>query len=411
MLPINSRLTNIEKVWKITNSLQSSNNIQETLDTALSEVMNLVDADSGTLWLLDEKGEFLYPFVAKGPKVDSIMNLKLKNGEGIAGWVAQKIESQIVEDVSKDERWAKRFDQSTGYVTRSMICVPMATTEGSLGCLQLINKRNGTLFNSEDLALAEELSAVAAIAINNQRLIVKAGEGKKVLCSVENAAKNYIMGEIKVEALKDTSLEIYEGEFLVILGPSGSGKSTLLNLLGGMDKPSVGKIFFKNKELTYATERELTLYRRIDVGFVFQFYNLIPDLTASENVALAAELVDSPLGVRETLESVGLGHRLDHFPAQMSGGEQQRVSIARALVKRPGILLCDEPTGALDDSTGRLVLKLLEQIVRERGTTVVIVTHNAAIATMADRVLKMKSGNLVEIVVNPHPVPAEKVEL
>ncbi|MEN6351311.1 MAG: ABC transporter ATP-binding protein [Syntrophomonas sp.] len=218
------------------------------------------------------------------------------------------------------------------------------------------------------------------------------------------------MGEVTVEALKSTSLEVYEGELLVILGPSGSGKSTLLNLLGGMDQPTSGHIFFQDKDLSHASEKELTMYRRYEVGFVFQFYNLIPDLTAGENVALAAELVSNPLRVEEVLEEVGLSERIDHFPAQMSGGEQQRVSIARALVKKPSILLCDEPTGALDDNTGKVILRLLEKVARERKSTVVIVTHNSAIGAMADRIFKMRSGNLVEMVKNPNPVPAERIE-
>ncbi|MDN5366536.1 MAG: putative transport system ATP-binding protein, partial [Thermacetogenium sp.] len=182
---------------------------------------------------------------------------------------------------------------------------------------------------------------------------------QEVLMSLKNISKTYTMGEVQVEALKETSLDIYEGELLVILGPSGSGKSTLLNLMGGIDRPDGGEVIFDNRSLTNARERDLTLYRRRDVGFVFQFYNLIPDLTAAENVALAAELVAEPLAVDEVLRDVGLFERRDHFPSQLSGGEQQRVAIARAIVKRPRLLLCDEPTGALDYETGKMVLKLL----------------------------------------------------
>lgn len=410
MSTLSNRLFDLEKIWKITSTLHSSRNVQETLDSALSPVMSLIDAESGTLWLLDETGEYLYPFMARGPRVDYMKDLRLRIGEGIAGWVTQNRESQIIEDVTKDERWAKRFDQSTGYVTHSMICVPLATADTTLGCLQMINKRSGQLFNQDDLKLAEELAGLVAIALHRQRLLIKAGTKKTVLNRLDHITKNYVMGEVVVEALKDTSLEVYEGEILVILGPSGSGKSTMLNLLGGMDKPSSGGMYFRDRDLTHATEKELTMYRRYDVGFVFQFYNLIPDLTASENVALAAELVDEPLTVEAVLEEVGLSHRYDHFPAQLSGGEQQRVSIARAIVKRPSILLCDEPTGALDDATGKLILKLLEKIAREHGTTVAIVTHNASIAAMADRVFKMRSGNLVEVVINPNPIPAERIE-
>jgi len=228
--------------------------------------------------------------------------------------------------------------------------------------------------------------------------------------SLKNITKTYTMGEIKVEALKETSLEIFAGELLVILGPSGSGKSTLLNLIGGLDKPTSGEIFMGQKSLTNASEKELTRYRRQDVGFVFQFYNLIPDLNAAENIALAAELVDHPLAIDDVLQDVGLLDRSDHFPSQMSGGEQQRVAIARAIVKAPRLLLCDEPTGALDYETGKSVLRLLCNIREKHGSTVVIVTHNTAIGDMADRVVRMRSGQIVEVLVNEYPLPPERID-
>jgi putative ABC transport system ATP-binding protein len=207
------------------------------------------------------------------------------------------------------------------------------------------------------------------------------------------------MGEIRVEALKESSLDIYRGEILVILGPSGSGKSTLLNLIGGMDRPSNGDIVYKNRHLSQASDQQLTQFRRHEIGFVFQFYNLISDLTAEENVALAAELVKNPLPTREVLNQVGLEQRRDHFPSQLSGGEQQRVSIARAMVKNPTLLLCDEPTGALDFQTGISILQLLKQTRDTMGSTVIIVTHNTAIGAMADRLVRMRSGEIAEIIV------------
>lgn len=233
---------------------------------------------------------------------------------------------------------------------------------------------------------------------------------KPVLMRLENVSKQYHMGEIIVEALKETSLDIYEQELLVILGPSGSGKSTLLNLLGGMDKPSSGQIFFNGKELSTADEQDLTMYRRREIGFVFQFYNLIPDLTAAENVSLASELVDDALSLDEALRGVGLLERSRHFPAQLSGGEQQRISIARALVKKPRLLLCDEPTGALDYQTGKGILELLEKVKEEFGSTVIIVTHNTAIAGMAERVIRMRSGIIIETIANENPLPPERIE-
>ena len=207
--------------------------------------------------------------------------------------------------------------------------------------------------------------------------------------------KTYRMGEAEVHALRGVDLEIRAGEFIVLLGPSGSGKSTLLNILGGLDTPTTGDVRFLEHQLTGADEAELTRYRREHVGFVFQFYNLIPSLTARENVALVTDIASAPMPPAEALSWVGLGDRLDHFPSQLSGGEQQRVAIARAIAKRPQVLLCDEPTGALDYETGKLVLEVIAKINAELGTTAMVITHNAAISGMADRVLRLGNGKIV----------------
>jgi putative ABC transport system ATP-binding protein len=212
--------------------------------------------------------------------------------------------------------------------------------------------------------------------------------------------KTYQMGEVLVSAIRGMDVALYEGKLAVLLGPSGSGKSTLLNILGGLDSPTSGKVLYRGKELRMDDERALTEYRRNHVGFVFQFYNLIPSLTARENVALVTDIVDKPMDPAEALELVGLGHRLDHFPSQLSGGEQQRVAIARAVAKRPDILLCDEPTGALDFQTGKLVLDVLDRVNRELRTTTAIITHNAAIARMADRVISIANGHVASDIVN-----------
>ena len=213
--------------------------------------------------------------------------------------------------------------------------------------------------------------------------------------------KTYQMGEVVVRALQGIVLDLVEGELVVVLGPSGSGKSTLLNILGGLDAPTSGTVRFRDHDLVGADERELTRYRREHVGFVFQFYNLIPSLTARENVALVTQIAEHPLEPDEALRRVGLAERVDHFPAQLSGGEQQRVAIARAIAKRPEVLLCDEPTGALDYETGKLVLDVLERVNEQLGTTTAVITHNAAIAAMADRVIRLRSGQISEITRNP----------
>jgi len=217
------------------------------------------------------------------------------------------------------------------------------------------------------------------------------------LFQIRDLTKVYHMGEVDVHALRQVTLTLDEGTFVVLLGPSGSGKSTLLNIIGGLDVPTSGQVFYRDTELTRANESALTSYRREHVGFVFQFYNLIPSLTAAENVALVTEISDSPMTPAEALGLVKLGDRVDHFPAQLSGGEQQRVAIARAIAKRPSVLLCDEPTGALDISTGIVVLEALHQVNMELGTTTVVITHNAAIASMADRVVRLADGRVASV--------------
>lgn len=231
----------------------------------------------------------------------------------------------------------------------------------------------------------------------------------QTLMRLENVSRNFVMGEVIVEALRDVTLEINAGEILAILGPSGSGKSTLLNIMGGMDRPSTGRVIYEGEDLTRVSDDLLGRFRRHEVGFVFQFYNLIPDLTAWENVEITAELVESPSSVAKVLEEVGLADRAYHFPSQLSGGEQQRVSIARAMVKNPRLLLCDEPTGALDHQTGSMVLSLLANVSRSLGSAVVIVTHNTVIGDMADRVIRMRSGKVAEIITNPDPLPPERI--
>lgn len=231
-----------------------------------------------------------------------------------------------------------------------------------------------------------------------------------IVLKAENISKSYKMGEVDVRALENVSFEAEKGEFIVILGPSGSGKSTLLNIIGGMDTPTSGNVYFNNELITNMTDKELTYYRRNKIGFVFQFYNLMATLTAKENVELAAEICENAIDIDDVMESVGLGDRKDHFPSQMSGGEQQRVAIARAVAKNPQILLCDEPTGALDFETGIQILRVLKDVNEKYKNTVIVITHNSSIAQMADRVIKMRSGKITEISVNENPISAERIE-
>ena len=227
---------------------------------------------------------------------------------------------------------------------------------------------------------------------------------------LENVTKVYKMGEVEIRAADGIDFSISKGEFVVIVGPSGAGKTTVLNILGGMDTATEGKVLVDGKDVAKYTPKMLTGYRRDDIGFVFQFYNLVPNLTALENVELALQICKEPLDAKSVLEDVGLGDRLDNFPAQLSGGEQQRVSIARALAKNPKLLLCDEPTGALDYNTGKAILKLLQDTCRQKGMTVIVITHNSAIAPMADRIIHIKNGRVSGMEINPNPVPVETIE-
>ncbi len=231
----------------------------------------------------------------------------------------------------------------------------------------------------------------------------------EILLRLESIGRTFRMGEVAVEVLKGISLTVPRGQFLAVVGPSGSGKTTILNLIGGLDLPTTGRLFFRDRELTTATSRELTRYRRDQIGFVFQFYNLVPNLTARENILAATEISADPLDIDETLDLVGLTDRAPHFPAQLSGGEQLRVAIARAVAKNRELLVCDEPTGALDFATGKLVLRLLVDLNQKLGKTIIVITHNSALAQVADRVTNLRSGEISDDRVNTQPIPPEEV--
>ena len=233
---------------------------------------------------------------------------------------------------------------------------------------------------------------------------------EKDFVKLKNVTKIYQMGEVQIRAVDGIDFSIDKGEFVVVVGPSGAEKTTVLNILGGMDKASGGEVLVDGKDIAGYSQKQLTGYRRNDIGFVFQFYNLVPNLTALENVELALQISRNPLDAKTVMQEVGLGDRLNNFPAQLSGGEQQRVSIARALAKNPKLLLCDEPTGALDYQTGKAILKLLQDMCRERGMTVIVITHNSALTPMADRVIRIKNGKVSEMHRNEHPVSVETIE-
>ena len=401
------RINYTQVVWEITRLLQSAESLEDALRTSLSEVVKAVGAEAGTIWFYNAHGDQrIYPsFIIGGA---DLTGMSLAAGEGIAGTVVQEGKTTVVKDCQSDPRWAGRFDEATGFVTRSMVCVPLINKYEVIGCIQIINKKDGSLYDDADVELCENLAMLTAIAIDGKGLNLGFAEEKKVIISLRDITKTYGSGDTAVQILKGVNLDVREGEFLVILGESGCGKSTMLNIIGGMDQLTGGTFLFDGQDYSKADENTLTMYRRNAVGFIFQAYNLMPTLTAKENLEFIGELCEDPMDSENALERVGLLGRKDNYPAQMSGGQQQRVSIARALMKKPRVILADEPTAALDYETSIEVLTVLEEVIHA-GTTLLMVTHNEEIAKMANRVIRMKGGVVAEIIVNRHPAAAKEL--
>ncbi|MBQ9901264.1 MAG: ATP-binding cassette domain-containing protein [Clostridia bacterium] len=397
-----------QATWQIMEQLLEVDSLEEALSGSLEIIVKVLNSQAGIIWFLDEKTERLVPIYHIGPS--DISGVTVDNDMSIEGLVTKTGKSVRIEDASKDERFEGTVFDENGFVTKTMLCVPLNDTKKTVGCVQIINKKDGSLYDEEELELCERMAALAAITIDEKGLIVSAEEERKVLISLRNIIKEYPSGDGVLRVLKGINLDIYENEFVVVLGESGCGKSTMMNIVGGMDYATDGELIIDGKDFSHPSDEELTRYRREYVGFIFQAYNLMPNLTALENIQFIAEIAKDPADPQEALNMVGLGEKGMNFPAQMSGGQQQRVSIARALVKNPRLILADEPTAALDFQTGQEVLVVMEKIVKERGTTVVMITHNAEIAKMADRVIKLRSGKIASVKRNLHPLPATEIE-
>lgn len=403
----NERINYTQVVWEITRLLQDAESLEEALRTSLGEVVKAVGAEAGTIWFYNSKGDKrIYPSFTIGGA--DLTGMSLAEGEGIAGQVVKEGKTTVVKDCQSDARWAGRFDESTGFVTKSMVCVPLINKYEVIGCIQIINKKDGSLYNDADVDLCENLAMLTAIAIDDKGLNLGFAEEKKSIISLRGVTKVFGQGDTQIQILKGVNLDVREGEFLVILGESGCSKSTMLNIIGGMDKLTGGSFLFDGVDYSNADEKTLTMYRRHSVGFIFQAYNLIPTLTAKENLEFIGELCEDPMDAEDALERVGLLGRKDNYPSQMSGGQQQRVSIARALMKKPRLILADEPTAALDYETSIEVLTVLEDVIKA-GTTMLMVTHNEEIAKMANRVIRMKGGVVAEVIVNRHPAAAKEL--
>ena len=393
--------------WQIMEQLLEVDNLEDALSGSLEIIVNTLNSEAGAIWLLDPGTNRLSPLFHIGPA--DISNISVENGLGVEGIVTESGKSVIVEDAASDPRFDGTVFDDNGLATRTMICVPLNNLHDVIGCVQIVNKKDGSLYDNEELQLCERMAALAAITIDEKGLLVDLSEKKETLAVLKGVTKDFPSGDGVLQVLKGINLELYKNEFVVILGESGCGKTTMMNIVGGMDFLTDGQLLVEGKDFSHPTDAELTRYRREYIGFIFQAYNLMPNLTALENVQFIAELVDDPMSAAEAIEKVKLSERAANYPGQLSGGQQQRVSIARALVKRPKLILADEPTAALDYTTSIEVLSVIEDIVKNQGTTVMMVTHNAEIARMADRVVKMRGGKISSIKKNMHPVHAEEL--
>ena len=395
----------IVSAYRALNESQAAISRAQSLDEALKEslriILNNCNAEMGAIWYADAKanvndGHQLRPYFWIAPS--DLTSCMHASGEGSVGRVyeTQRAERYVTFTPADDPLAVADFPEVQ---ITSMICVPFSTKQDNLGCVQVINKSDGTRFTDEEADVCEMVAMIAAMVLGETDFVEPEWKPGHTIMRVRGVTREFTNGDVVTKVLKGVNLDVYEGEFLVLLGESGCGKSTLLNIIGGMDHPTSGSFECFGKEFANADQKTLTDYRRDNIGFIFQSYNLMPNLNAAQNLELIASLVPNPMSADEALEIVNLGQRKYNYPSQMSGGQQQRVSIARALMKRPRIILADEPTAALDYTTSIEVLQVMEKIVAE-GTTMIMVTHNEEICRMADRVVRMRNGRVYEVTVN-----------
>ena len=396
----------IQVIWDVTDALQEEKQVENGLSVCLSILGKTLGCENGFAWLFDEKDKRLYVVACHG-KAD-VTGVSIRDDQGIPGRVFREQSIVKMDDCAKDSDFKPGEDEETGIKTENMICVPLRTRGNVYGCIQMINKADGP-FTDEDVMLCGNIAALAASDIEDKGYSVHIRQEKKAIISLRDVKKKFPSGDSEITVLKGIDLDIYEGEFLVILGESGCGKSTMLNIIGGMDFLTEGTVTVDGKDFSHPSDKELTEYRRDYIGFIFQSYNLMPNLSALENIEFVAENSKNPMNPEDALAIVGMSQRAGHFPAQMSGGQQQRISIARALAKNPRVILADEPTAALDFQTGQEVLVIVEDIVRNQGKTVVMITHNAEIGKMADRVIKLRGGLISSVRVNLKPLKAVEI--
>ena len=400
----NPYVTILEELFE---ELLGEANLEAALAGSLNILMRALKCEAGAIWLLDTKTDRLVPMFQVGPM--DLSNVSMEMGTNVESFVTRTGESVLLTKQEEDDRFTGSFLDENGLPVRSMVCVPLNKLDEIVGCLQIVNKKDGTAFTENELRLCKRTAALAALTIGEKGLEVNAGEKKDVLIRLRDVIKEFPSGDGVNRVLKGIDLDIYRGEFLVILGESGCGKSTLVNIIGGMDNLTDGKLLIEGKDFSHPSDAQLTRFRREYMGFVFQSYFLMPNLTARENVQFIADIAPNSLSADEALAKVGLSDRADYYPAALSGGQQQRVAIARSFVKRPHVIFADEPTAALDYQTSIEVLSVFEDIMKDRDTTVVMITHNPEIAKMANRVIKLQNGRIASIKVNLKPLHATEL--
>ncbi|MCR5582701.1 MAG: ATP-binding cassette domain-containing protein [Eggerthellaceae bacterium] len=373
--------------------------LDEALQGGLKSIVENAAAECAVIWYMDKAGDgALHPYFWIGP-VDLTSRSHVP-GDGSVGRVYETQRAERLFEFRADQDVETAID-FRGMDVTSMVCVPFSNHYEDLGVIQFVNSPDGAPFTEEAADVMEIMASMAAIAVGENEQLAEPWEQGEVVMSLRDITREFQNGDVVTQVLKGVNLDVYEGEFLVLLGESGCGKSTLLNIIGGMDSATSGSFEYLGQDLSSAGQDDLTTFRRDNIGFIFQSYNLMPNLTALQNLNLIAELVDDPMDTDVALDVVGLSERKMNYPSQMSGGQQQRVSIARALAKNPKIILADEPTAALDYATSIEVLQVMEKVVSQ-GTTMVMVTHNEEITRMADRVVRMRDGRVNEVTVNRH---------
>ena len=396
---------NIAVLWKIMQSLEGDQ-VESCISDALEILLKCIAAKSAAVWLKSPETKHIHCIISAGE--DAMGGFSIEYGQGIIGEVCDSKEQLCLNDLTNNDRFPAGKDEISGIEMKNVFLMPMILRKETIGCLEIINKIEGE-YLEEDISIIHSLAGLIPMVMDEKGYSFASNIEKKVLMSLRGITKEYPSGMDKIRVLKGVDLDVYENELLVILGESGCGKSTLLNIIGGMDSLTEGTVTIDGKDFSHPTEQELIDFRRDSIGFIFQAYNLMPNLTALENVRFIAEICKNPGDPEKAIEMVGLSQRAGNYPSMMSGGQQQRVSIARAIVKNPRIILADEPTAALDFTTGQEVLELIEDLITNTNTTVVMVTHNVEIAKMANRVVRVRNGKIASIRINSWPMHASEL--